>query len=120
MPELIDHLVRFFKHGEDEESGVEWSVSGGGLEGNKRHYRIYYCVGGVKKSVETTIDVEDDDWMVDLSEFLTIYRNWSIDSVEPFRSAVAELCLVDHWLATLPLLQKSSNRFVFPGTSNFE
>lgn len=98
MPELIDHLVRFFKHGEDEESSLEWSVSGGGLEGSKRHYRIYYCVGTVKSHVETVIDVEDDDWMIDLSEFLTIYRSWSIDSVEPFRSAVAELFLVDQWM----------------------
>jgi hypothetical protein len=97
MPELIDRLVRFFEHGE-EDGGVEWSVSAGGLEGSKRHYRIYYMVNGEKKHVETTIDVDDDDWIDDLSAFLTVYRGWTLRTCDAFAATVQRMILLDHWL----------------------
>lgn len=97
MPELIDRLVRFCENGE-EDGGVEWSVSAGGLEGSKRHYRIYYSVGGESKHVETTIDVDDSDWGDDLSLFLTKYRGWTHRTCEAFSMAVQRMILLDNWL----------------------
>jgi hypothetical protein len=98
MPELIDRLARFFEHGEEEESGIVWSVSAGGLEGSKRHYRIWYSVGGDATHVETTIDVDDDDWVDDLSAFLTVYRGWTLRTCDTFATAVQRMILLDHWL----------------------
>ena len=95
MPELIDRLVRFCENGED--GGVLWSVSAGGLEGSKRHYRIYHSAGGDTKYVETTINVEDDDWADDLSVFLTKYRGWTRVCTE-CGAAVERMILLDHWL----------------------
>jgi hypothetical protein len=101
MPELVDRLTRFFEHDTDEESGIRWSVSGGGLEGSKRHYRIFYCIGEDKYSTETTIDIEDDDWKVDLVEFLTLYRAWKVETTPEFREAVARLIHIDLWLSII-------------------
>ena len=97
MPELIDRLARFLENG--EEGDVAWSVSAGGLEGSKRHYRIWYSMGGHTTHVETTIDVDDDDdWKEDLSVFLTKYRGWTLQTCDAFAAAVQRMILLDHWL----------------------
>ncbi len=50
-------LVRFYEHDNDVEEGVIWNVSGGSLEGTKRHYRVLYDNGEDKRELELCIDI---------------------------------------------------------------
>jgi hypothetical protein len=97
-PTQLQTLSRYFDHGYDEEAGIRWSVSGGGLEANMRHYRVMLQVEGKKHEHELSIDTrqcyEDvlRQLIKDVLELLP-YGNWE------FAISVKKMIYSDPWLS---------------------
>ena len=105
MANFMSTFYRFYEHNEDSEE-VQWSVSGGQIEKDIRHYRIYY-ESSKKYDIELTISTEknsDDDvrkFVLEIAEIVLQTR-----MVRPFVNAVKHLCAHD------PFLQKSPCKLV--------
>lgn len=97
-PSKLQTLSRYYDHGYDEEACVRWSVSGGGLEGTIRHYRVMYELEGKKREYELAIDTRHayearlKDFIKEILELLPI-ANWE------FSISLKKLVHTDPWLS---------------------
>ena len=97
-PSQLQTLSRYYDHGYDEEAGLRWSVSGGGLEANLRHYRVMIEIMGKKHEHELSIDIRHcyegalKQFIKDVLALLP-FGNWE------FAISVKKLVHSDPWLS---------------------
>jgi hypothetical protein len=93
----LDTLFRFHAHDNDAERGIVWLVSSGGLEGQRRHYRVMYN-GGEMLDNELTIDIDSDETIA-LTQFLASCREiLDMPVSAAFQTAIRSMIATDPWL----------------------
>jgi hypothetical protein len=92
----IDTLIRYFAHDDENDDDDMWIVSCGGLEGSKRHYRVFYGT----YNYELTIDVDnlDKDELSDFVSKLFVIMSGTIACPGAFIKSVRTLIDIDPWL----------------------
>ena len=93
--ESLDMLARYFDNFNDGE--LKWSVYGGALDGQTRHYRIMYSCGDSLEELEHSVKI-NKDWEKETREFVRKVLRFLQDRDNGFKTAASDLLVMDPWL----------------------
>jgi hypothetical protein len=93
--ETLDMLARYCNNYND--GCLKWSVYGGALDGETRHYRIMYSRSDTIEELEHTIKIKSK-WKKDTQTFIKEVLHFLQLRDDDFIASAKDLLVMDPWL----------------------